>query len=87
MMIALRHADHVVDLERMTGDADYRTEITEELRRATGLADLCFSDCALPDHSGSADPMFRTCLDEARSLLVKYLAEGGGARAAPDSHS
>jgi hypothetical protein len=75
MMIALRHADHVVDLERMTSDADYRTETTEKLRGTTGLVDLSFSDCALPDHSGSADPMFQACLDEARARLVNYLAE------------
>jgi hypothetical protein len=85
MMIALCHADHVVDLERMTSDPDYRTEITEELRKATGLADLSFSDCALPDHGGSADPMFQACLDEARTRLVNHLAEVESARSAPDS--
>jgi hypothetical protein len=84
MMIALRGADHVVDLERMTSDADYRTATTEELRRATGLADLSFSDCALPDHDRSADPMFQVCLNEARTRLVNYLAEAERARAAPD---
>jgi hypothetical protein len=82
IMIALRHADHVVDLERMTSDADYRRTTTEELRRATGLADLSFSDCALPAHGGSADPMFQARLDEARTRLVNFLAEAESARAA-----
>jgi hypothetical protein len=79
MMLALRAADHVVDLERMTSEALYRTETTDELRRATGLADLSFSDCALPDHNGSADPVFQACLEEARARLADHLADMGTA--------
>jgi hypothetical protein len=75
MMIALRHADHVVDLERMTVDAEYRSETTEMLRTATGLADLSFDDCALPDHSASADASFQAHLEEARTRLFDYVAE------------
>jgi hypothetical protein len=75
MMIALRHADHVVDLERMTIDAEYRSATTEMLRIATGLADLCFDDCALPDHSALADASFQVCLEEARTRLLDYVAE------------
>jgi hypothetical protein len=74
-MIALRHADHVVDLERMTIDAEYRSATTEMLRIATGLADLCFDDCALPDHSALADASFQVCLEEARTRLLDYVAE------------
>jgi hypothetical protein len=83
MMIALRDAEHVVDLERMSSDADYRAETTEVLRSVTGLADLSFSNCALPDHGVSADPMFQACLDEARTRLVNYLAEVENARTRP----
>jgi len=75
MMLARRHADHVVDLDCMTGDAAYRATVTETLRAATGFANLSFDDSALPDH-GEPDSRFRSYLAEAHTALFRsYLSE------------
>jgi hypothetical protein len=75
MMLARRHADLVVDLDRMTRDAAYRAATTETLRSATGLADLSFHDCALPDH-GEPNARFRSYLAEAQAAIYRsYLTE------------
>lgn len=82
MMIALQEPDHVVDLDRMSVDAAYRAATTETLRAATGLPDLSFEGCDLPDYSASADARFRDYLDEARTRLLAFAAAGAMASTA-----
>jgi len=48
-MKALRHADVVVDMDRLSSSRLYAEALSDDLRQATGL-DLDFSDCALPPH-------------------------------------
>lgn len=72
MLIALPYADLVVDLERMSDDAAYRATTTGCLRTMTGLADLSFADCSLPDYGNSRDPLILTCRDGTRNFLADY---------------
>jgi hypothetical protein len=46
-MKALRHADVVVDIDRLSGSRPYAEALSRELLQATGV-DLDFADCSLP---------------------------------------
>ncbi|HKU17291.1 MAG TPA: hypothetical protein VJQ52_23055 [Steroidobacteraceae bacterium] len=48
-MKALRHADVVVDVDRLSHSRSYRTILSSALRHATGV-ELDFADCKLPAH-------------------------------------
>jgi hypothetical protein len=48
-MHALRHADIVIDMDRLSGARPYADAISAELLRATG-SDLDFADCSMPTH-------------------------------------
>ncbi|HUC66807.1 MAG TPA: hypothetical protein VMA53_15320 [Stellaceae bacterium] len=78
MLIALQHADHVVDLDALK-EPEHRRAVTAGLRRATGLADLSFEDCALPQHGPLHDAAYAPRIEEALALL-----NGAGAAIARD---
>lgn len=78
-LIALQHADYVVDLDALSEDAERRRGIAAELRDLTGLADLSFEDCALPRHGGRHDAGYAACVEEALSVM-----SGAGAAIAGD---
>lgn len=69
MLNALGHADVLVDLDRMNGDAAYRASMTGTLRSLTGLSDLSFDDCALPRHGWLDDGAYLSGLDDALAFL------------------
>lgn len=46
---ALRHADVVVDMDRLSSSRHYADTLSHDLSQATGV-DLDFGDCALPPH-------------------------------------
>jgi hypothetical protein len=69
MLSALAHADEVVDLDRLSADADYRRETTLHLRSVSGLADLSFDDCALPRHAYQEDGDYLAEMDAALVFL------------------
>jgi hypothetical protein len=77
MLIALEHADQVVDLDALSQDAVYREALTSELRERTGLVELSFADCALPRRDPPEDGHDAACLEEALAFLT-----GGGAAVA-----
>lgn len=69
-LIALEHAEHVVDLDALSADPEYRRAAAAELRGLTGLADLSLEDCALPRHGGPREAAELARLDAALSFLV-----------------
>ena len=77
-LLAIPEADVVVDLDRLNDDAAYRGEMTETLRRVTGLkTGLHFDDCDLPRHWPSEDGAYRDALIEAYALMTSHpLAQG-----------
>jgi hypothetical protein len=46
---ALRHADIVIDMDRLSGSRPYADAVSAELLQATGV-DLDFRDCSMPAH-------------------------------------
>jgi hypothetical protein len=78
MLIALHHADHVVDLDALR-DPEHRRAVTAGLRQATGLPDLSFEDCALPQHGPLQDVAYASRIEEALAVL-----NGAGAPIARD---
>jgi hypothetical protein len=72
MLIALSHADVVVDLDRMSGDPAYRQAVTLHLRNLSGLVDLSFEDCALPRHPYQDDGDYVAEMDDALAFLDRY---------------
>jgi hypothetical protein len=48
-MKALRHADVVVDIDRLSGSRPYAEALSRNLLQTTGV-DLDFADCSLPPH-------------------------------------
>jgi len=68
MLIALHHADHVVDLDALR-DSEHRHAVTTALRRVTGLPDLSFEDCALPQHGPLQDAAYASRIEEALAVL------------------
>lgn len=62
-LAALPSADLVVDMDRLSGDVGYRSQITVDLRRLTGL-DLDFADADLPRHA-TPDVDLRSAVAEA----------------------
>lgn len=78
-LIALEHADHVVDLDALSEDASYREKLTAELRDCTGLAGLSFADCALPRRGAPANEQ-----DAARFAEALEFLTGGGAAVAAE---
>ena len=48
-LAAIPHADLVIDMDRLSADSAYRTEIATEIRRLTGL-ELDLSDASMPRH-------------------------------------
>ena len=46
---ALRHADVVIDMDRLSGSRPYAAALSDELLRASGV-DLDFGDCSMPAH-------------------------------------
>lgn len=81
MLIALQHADYVVDLDALTEDARQRRETATALQHLTGLRDLSFDDCALPRHEAQTETGEVARLEEALSFLT-----GPGASVA-DAHA
>jgi len=72
-LLALPEADVVVDLDRLSGEVVYRDEMTQTLRRVTGLDEgLRFDDCLVPRHSPPEDETYREALIEARALLASH---------------
>lgn len=55
MMAALPHADLVLDVDRLTSDADYRADRRAEIRRLTGC-ELDFADVRTPRYKADAAP-------------------------------
>ncbi|MDR3438896.1 hypothetical protein [Telmatospirillum sp.] len=74
MLTALEHADLVVDLDRMSGQPLYRREITEQLRRLSGLPELSFDDCALPRHAACDEAAYLRGMEEALAFLDGYFS-------------
>jgi hypothetical protein len=70
MLIALEHADYLVDLDALTENADRRRETAEALRDLTGLSELSFDDCALPRHEFPVGTGDAAHLEEALSFLT-----------------
>jgi hypothetical protein len=68
-LLALPPADCIIDLDRMSAEADYCEETTLRLRQMTKLADLRFDDCTLPHHQPDPDPAYRAALQEALTYL------------------
>ncbi|MDR3519053.1 MAG: hypothetical protein P4M00_24915 [Azospirillaceae bacterium] len=73
-LLSVSHADEIVDMDRMSRDLPYRSATTERLRTLSGLSDLCFDDCVLPDYGFPTDPTMRTCLEDAVNFLDDYFA-------------
>lgn len=70
MLIALEHADYVVDLDALSADAGHRRDVTAALSDVTGLADLSFEDCALPRRERPADAAYAARLRAALAFLT-----------------
>ncbi|MTJ83017.1 MAG: hypothetical protein F8N37_18695 [Telmatospirillum sp.] len=81
---ALAHADLVVDLDKMSGDAAYRARMTSDLRVLTGLPTLSFEDCALPRHPPLPDADYKGGLEEALQVLDR-LTDGPSTAAEPQA--
>lgn len=69
MLLAIEHADRVVDLDRLSRSPDYRASTAGELRRLSGLPDLSFEDCNLPRHAFADDADYETMLLRERDFL------------------
>jgi hypothetical protein len=69
MSLALPNADLVVDLNEMSDNPDYRHRMTLDLRKATGMAQLEFEDCAMPHHPALVDEDAKVALREAFELI------------------
>jgi hypothetical protein len=78
-LIALQHADRVVDLDALSDDVAYREKLAAELRDSTGLAELSFADCAVPRRGPPEDGHGAARLEEALDFLT-----GGGAAVAAE---
>jgi hypothetical protein len=76
-LIAVQHAEHLIDLDRVSTDAEHRRDAAAALREVTGLADLSIEDCVLPRHPGPEEGADGTLLEEALSFL-----QGAGAEIA-----
>lgn len=71
LLLALPEADLIVDMDRLSSEADHREAVALQLQAMTGLAELWFDDCTLPRHPPQADAShYRTSLEEALSLLA-----------------
>lgn len=70
MLIALHHADAVIDLDALSADAEDRHEVAHALREMTGLADLALDDCALPRHGPRQDAPYAARIEEALDFLA-----------------
>lgn len=68
-LIALQHADYIVDLDALSDTPERRHEVAGELGRLAGLADLSFADCALPRHGGRHEASDVAGLEEAGAIL------------------
>ncbi|HXY99693.1 MAG TPA: hypothetical protein VEI03_06805 [Stellaceae bacterium] len=70
MLIALDHADYVVDLDALSADAGHRRDVTAALRALTGLADLSFEDCSLPRCEPANEAAYAARLEAALAFLT-----------------
>ncbi len=84
MLLAIEHADLVVDLDRMSASEPYRNSVTSELRALSGLADLSFDDCRLPRHAFDDDADYVSILRRERDFLDR-LARAPEGRTFPQS--
>ncbi|MDR3519052.1 MAG: hypothetical protein P4M00_24910 [Azospirillaceae bacterium] len=73
-LLSITHADEIVDMDRMSGDRRYRAATTERLRALSGLPDLSFDDCALPNYGFPTDPAMVASLEAAADFLDRYFA-------------
>lgn len=75
MLMALQHADLLIDLDHMSLASDYRAQVTTRLRHLSGLPDLSFDDCALPRHRCGDDGAYISVMEEGLRFLDRYSAQ------------
>jgi hypothetical protein len=69
-LIALQHADYIVDLDALSADPGQRRDAAAALGELTGLADLSLADCALPLSDGPREAGEVALIEEALSFLA-----------------
>jgi len=80
MLLAVQHADLVVDLDALSEPGPYRITTTLELRAMSALDDLSFEDCRLPRHAFPDDADYASILCTELTFLDRLAASPEAAR-------
>jgi hypothetical protein len=80
MLLAIQHADLLVDLDALSEPGAYRTTTTLELRAISALDDLSFEDCRLPQHAFGPDADYDPILRQERAFIDRLAASPDAAR-------